>query len=934
MSKLYAFTFSLIIMCSFTFTLQAQCPTGEVEVSIVIEADTWAASETDWTLTDTNGNQLASGSPDGQNVCVDPNLCLLFTITDTGGDGLAGDGLFLFEGSFTVYYDGIEISTGVNFGFEHSVYMGNCQDGVSCDFPLIAMEGVSYDASSPNEWYTFVPSASGLYQFSTCFSNDLFCETQVYLYDYCTNLDWQDNQQGTIAYANSGCGLLDNLADLNTSLSAGSTIYVRIASQACGGQISWQINYLGGITGCMDTNACNFNPSATISDPASCAYPPDPECMDGPDLMIDEQAIINTIQYEELNTSDECYVQEGCLSGYGTREILRFTTTIANIGTQDYYIGSTPLSQTSDDPQWEWDECHQHWHYEGYASYTLFDQAGTEIPVGFKNGFCVLDLSCNGGGFAKYNCQNQGITAGCEDTYDSYLACQWLDITDVADGVYSLVVKVNWDESPDALGRQELSYANNAASVCVEIDRSTNGVLSFSQVCNPVLDCEGTPYGNAQQDCNGVCNGPDHAGDLDGDHLYTELDIETYINELLDPYITPSTCTDVDVDGSIDLGDAVLVAACKVFNEQNSGSTDHVHCDLPRPEIQNYAQQVHFSIGYHDPVAQYVDIYVQSGTARLLAYQLEISGIMISNVEAILAEPGYDMMYGFNGAGMIVGVSPTETFVDLYNLPEPLFRVHYSSLTADDICIESVPAALNHAREQIATSYGDCISVSGARLHVRALLEGPYIEDYDVMVTGYLNYNLLPTQQPFNQYPWFYTGNEEVLSPLMLPDFAVDWVLVELWDANGPIERKAALMLQEGVIVDTDGIEDGVDFASQSASSSNFVVIRARNHLDVRSDEKIPMGNSTEPYDFTLGNVSAGAGNMKQLDTGEYALAAGDFDGNGVINFSDYNLYLLYASGLVDYAAQDLNMDAHVTVQDFNLYKSNSDLMTSPDLWY
>ena len=35
--------------------------------------------------------------------------------------------------------------------------------------------------------------------------------------------------------------------------------------------------------------------------------------------------------------------------------------------------------------------------------------------IGFKNGFCVLDLgSCNyGGGPQKYTCSNMGITASC-----------------------------------------------------------------------------------------------------------------------------------------------------------------------------------------------------------------------------------------------------------------------------------------------------------------------------------------------------------------------------------------------------------------------------------------------------------------------------------------------------------------------------------------
>jgi hypothetical protein len=53
----------------------------------------------------------------------------------------------------------------------------------------------------------------------------------------------------------------------------------------------------------------------------------------------------------------------------------------------------------------------------------LYDQLGNPMPqIGFKNGFCVLDLECSGGGTAKYGCGNMGITAGCGDIYSSGLS--------------------------------------------------------------------------------------------------------------------------------------------------------------------------------------------------------------------------------------------------------------------------------------------------------------------------------------------------------------------------------------------------------------------------------------------------------------------------------------------------------------------------------
>ena len=151
---------------------------------------------------------------------------------------------------------------------------------------------------------------------------------------------------------------------------------------------------MGPPTGCTDELACNYNPMAEVDDD-SCIYPGDPAC-NGPDLIVVEEAIINSLQTQIMQVSEsDCYIDEGCLNGYGDRELVRFTTHIKNIGDLDYYIG-VPSNEGNN--QFEWGECHNHWHHNGYAKYDLFDMEGTLIPIGFKNGFCVMDLECSDGG--------------------------------------------------------------------------------------------------------------------------------------------------------------------------------------------------------------------------------------------------------------------------------------------------------------------------------------------------------------------------------------------------------------------------------------------------------------------------------------------------------------------------------------------------------
>ena len=65
---------------------------------------------------------------------------------------------------------------------------------------------------------------------------------------------------------------------------------------------------------------------------------------------------------------------------------------------------------------------------------------------GHKASFCLEDSDCEPGFMKVYNCANkgdQGISVNCADNYKNTLDCQWIDITDVPYGNYSLRVYVN-----------------------------------------------------------------------------------------------------------------------------------------------------------------------------------------------------------------------------------------------------------------------------------------------------------------------------------------------------------------------------------------------------------------------------------------------------------------------------------------------------------
>ncbi|HEY3497567.1 MAG TPA: lysyl oxidase family protein [Polyangiaceae bacterium] len=196
--------------------------------------------------------------------------------------------------------------------------------------------------------------------------------------------------------------------------------------------------------------------------------PSDPnDCPSGPDLLVDAAYMRSTIEQDFIDVPENsCFVNEGCVTGTGMRRVVRFGTRIANVGNSDLALG-TP---DSSNPIWTWDPCHGHYHFQDYADYDLIPVSSSMTqPIGSKNGFCVLDLETWDPELATndcdhYTCENQGISVGCADIYDSALNCQWIDITGVASGEYDVRVTTNpRSEIP------ELDYTNNSATVRIEI---------------------------------------------------------------------------------------------------------------------------------------------------------------------------------------------------------------------------------------------------------------------------------------------------------------------------------------------------------------------------------------------------------------------------------------------------------------------------------
>ena len=116
---------------------------------------------------------------------------------------------------------------------------------------------------------------------------------------------------------------------------------------------------------------------------------------------------------------------------------------------------------------------HRHWHLDGFSLYEVWSLTpeGTlaqRLASSGKVSYCLMDITYHRPGIASgpvpaphygAGCGQrlQGISPGWVDTYKSYLADQWVDITGLVDGPYALVSTVN----PSGL-LAETNLANNA----------------------------------------------------------------------------------------------------------------------------------------------------------------------------------------------------------------------------------------------------------------------------------------------------------------------------------------------------------------------------------------------------------------------------------------------------------------------------------------
>jgi hypothetical protein len=171
----------------------------------------------------------------------------------------------------------------------------------------------------------------------------------------------------------------------------------------------------------------------------------------------------------------------------------------------------------------------------------------------------------------------------------------------------------------------------------------------------------------------------------------------------------------------------------------------------------------------------------------------------------------------------------------------------------------------------------------GLNLNLKVFLAGTYNATNHNMDNTLQTNSLIPTTDPY--------GISKTVT--VIPSHAVDWVKIELRDATTNttvVDNYAAFVDQSGNVIE----EDGSALKITGVTKSNYyVAVHHRNHLAVMSSTTVDLSAASPSYDFT--NALSKAWNdatitsnaaMKEVETGVWALWAGDANGDGEIQYA------------------------------------------------
>jgi hypothetical protein len=216
------------------------------------------------------------------------------------------------------------------------------------------------------------------------------------------------------------------------------------------------------------------------------------------------------------------------------------------------------------------------------------------------------------------------------------------------------------------------------------------------------------------------------------------------------------------------------------------------------------------------------------------------------------------------------------------------------------------------------------------RIAARMVLDGPYSPNTGLMNDALRSLPSFPLSEPYTALGYVHVagGGESIAAAVLSVaggNAIVDWVLVELRDANAPatvLYSRSALLQRDGDVVDLNG-SSPVTLAT--ATGSYHVALHHRNHLGVMTAAPLTLNIGTSTVDLTLSGTPTFGTDARRSITGAFptqALWMGDVNGDNAIrytgSFNDRDPVLFAIGGSVPtntvggYRSEDVNLDGTV----------------------
>jgi len=142
-----------------------------------------------------------------------------------------------------------------------------------------------------------------------------------------------------------------------------------------------------------------------------------------------------------------------------------------------------------------------------------------------------------------------------------------------------------------------------------------------------------------------------------------------------------------------------------------------------------------------------------------------------------------------------------------------------------------------------------------------------------------------------------------------------DKITVELRDAA---DYNALIYSDDEVMLMTDGT--ATVYVPVAFNGTYWLTIKHRNHLETVGAVTITLESCEAQYDFTTGAGQAYGNNQKDLGDGNFAIFAGDVDGDDAVNIFDRgDVIIALLAGDVGYIFEDLDGDGTITIFDRGL---------------